>query len=114
MTLNYSEASETITVSVVPQIIWADGSQRSIYAARADGVLIDPADVGATSDFPIGLAVDDNFIYYTDVQNDSIYRANLDGTNPQVLISPAQIPGSFLAANASICARYSTDLYTTH
>ena len=84
-------------------LYWTDSFQDSIYRANLDGtspeVLIDEVDIplastGSTNFGQQDLIVAGDFLYWTDIDQDSIYRANLDGTNPQVLIDVATIPFS--------------------
>jgi len=84
-------------------IYWVDDNQDSIYRANLDGsnpqVLIDEADIpvssGSSGNPSVeGLTIDGAFIYWTDATRDSIYRANLDGSNPVVLVDEANIPQS--------------------
>jgi len=82
-------------------IYWADVDQGSIYRSALDGsnpqVLVDVAVItqasgGSTTYFQGGVAVDRNYIYWVDHNQDSIYRSALDGSNPQVLVDEATIP----------------------
>jgi microcystin-dependent protein len=82
-------------------IYWADDQQDSIYRAELDGnnpeVLVDGINTTATTGgnserAPRGVTSDATFLYWTDEQQDAIYRANLDGSNPEVLIEEMDIP----------------------
>jgi len=82
-------------------IYWADFFQDSIYRSALDGnnpqVLVDKAAIpqasgGSTSYGQAGVAVDSNYIYWSDSEQDSIYRSALDGSNPQVLVDVTDIP----------------------
>jgi len=91
-------------------VYWTDTTQDSVYRADLDGsnpqVLVDLSTIPLSSNMsssanPGGLEVTTTHIYWAEATRDSIYRANLNGSSPIVLIDIMNIPDSSVGTSHS-------------
>ena len=68
-------------------VYWTTGgtgpSSGTINRAGLDGS--DPQVIVTGQDFPNGVAVDANYLYWVNRSDNTVHLANLDGSNPQTL-----------------------------
>ena len=71
-------AALTVTALAATHLYWTDRS--TVNEANLDGT--NPHAIITGQNYPVGLAVDSNHIYWTDSFSGTVNEANLDGTNP--------------------------------
>ena len=77
---------ENVTAPTKEMIYWTTSSERSIKRSNLQKPEIELVLSGLNTTKDIALDMIDGKVYWTGVQTQGIYRANLDGTNVQLLI----------------------------
>jgi len=92
-----STASGTSATINGTRVYWASGS--SVLSVEKDGS--HPLTIASGQDAPEGVFADDANVFWTDIGNGALWRANTDGTDAVALFAPSATGGLGIVADAT-------------